>query len=83
MYTTTSKKQEGFTLKDSHSKCFITTNSTAELSPGAVNRGDVLRACFRHIQRSIRRDGLSLAIWILFDIVQSAFGENNMTVKSP
>ena len=30
----------------------------------------------------IRRDGLSLAMWQLFDIVQSAFGENiNMTVK--
>ena len=30
----------------------------------------------------IRRDGLSLAIWQLFDIVQSAFGENiNMIVK--
>ena len=30
----------------------------------------------------IPRDGLSLAMWQLFDIVQSAFGENiNMTVK--
>ena len=26
MYTTTSKQQEGFTFKDSHPKCFITTN---------------------------------------------------------
>ena len=26
MYTTTSKQQEGCTLKDSHPKCFITTN---------------------------------------------------------
>ena len=26
MYTTTSKQQEGCTFKDSHSKCFITTN---------------------------------------------------------
>ena len=41
MYTTTSKQQEGCTFKDSHPKCFITTNSTAKLSPGAVNRGDV------------------------------------------
>ena len=41
MYTTTSKQQEGYTFKDSHPKCFITTNSTAKLSPGAVNRGDV------------------------------------------
>ena len=29
MYTTTPKKQEGCTFKDSHPKCFITTNSTA------------------------------------------------------
>ena len=41
MYTTTSKQQEGYTFKDSHPKCFLTTNSTAKLSPGAVNRGDV------------------------------------------
>ena len=41
MYTTTSKQQEGFTSKYSHPKCFITTNSTAKLSRGAVNRGDV------------------------------------------
>ena len=26
MYTTTSKQQEGCTFKDSHTKCFITTN---------------------------------------------------------
>ena len=42
MYTTTSKQQEGCTCKDSHPKCFMTTNiSTAKLSPGTVNRGDV------------------------------------------
>ena len=41
MYTTTSKQQEGCTFKDSHPKCFKTTNSTSMLSPGAVNRGDV------------------------------------------
>ena len=61
MYTTTSKQQEGCMFKDSHPKCFITTNfdnSTAKLSPGAVNRGDVLTACFRDIQsqRSIRME---------------------------
>ena len=27
MYTTTSKQQEGCTFKDSHPKCFITTNN--------------------------------------------------------
>ena len=67
------------------------TNSTAKLSPGAVNRGDVLTTCFRDILKSkvnsngvcnyydfIRREGLSLAIW--FDIVE--FRENiHMTVK--
>ena len=37
MYTTTSKQQEGCTFEDSHPKCFITTNSTAKLSRGAVN----------------------------------------------
>ena len=59
MYTTTSKQQEGCTFKDSHPKCFITTNFDKfypKLSPGVVNRGDVLTACFRDIQkqRSIR-----------------------------
>ena len=68
MYTTTSKQQEGYTFKDSHSKCFITTNSTAKLSPGAVNRGDehVLRVSYKGQIRIhfviIRRNGLSLAI---------------------
>ena len=65
---------------------------TAKLSPGAVNRGDVLTVCFRDTKSKInsngvcnyydfiRREGLSLAIW--FDIVESAFGENiHMTVK--
>ena len=38
-YNTISKPQEGSTCKDSHAKCFITTNSTAKLklSLGAVN----------------------------------------------
>ena len=71
MYTTTSKQQEGCTFKDSHPKCFITTNfdkSTAKLSPGALNRGDVLTACFRDIQsqRSIRM--AFVIIMILFDV---------------
>ena len=43
------------------------TNSTAKLSPGAVNRGDVL-TCFRDIQsqRSIRM--AFVIIMILFDV---------------
>ena len=39
MDATTSKQQEGCTFKNSHPKCFITTNSIARLSPGAVNEG--------------------------------------------
>ena len=46
MYSTTSKPQEGSTCKDSLPKCFMTTNSTAKLSRGAVNRGGILRTCF-------------------------------------
>ena len=48
MYARTSKPQEGFTCKDSHAKCFETTNSTTKLYRGAMYRGEVLRACFRH-----------------------------------
>ena len=53
MYTTTSKQQEGCAFKDSHPKCFITTNFDKfhrEAFARAVNRGDVLTACFRDIQ---------------------------------
>ena len=42
MYTTTSKQQEGCTFKDSHPKCFITTNFDKfhrEAFARAVNRG--------------------------------------------
>ena len=46
MYSTTSKPQGGSTCKDSLPKCFMTVNSTAKLSRGAVNRGEVLRTCF-------------------------------------
>ena len=42
MYARTSKPQEGFTCKDSHAKCFKTTNSTAKLYRGAMYRGEVL-----------------------------------------
>ena len=72
MFTKTSKQQEGCTFKDSHPKCFITTNSTAVLSPG-VNRGDVhvLKVSYTKVNSNtvcnyfdfIRRNGLSLAIW--------------------
>ena len=68
MYTTTSKQQEGCMFKDSHPKCFITTNFDKfyrEAFARAMNRGDVLTACFRDIQsqRSIRMEFV-----ILFDV---------------
>ena len=70
MYTATSKQQEGCTFKDSHPKCFITTNFDKfhGFRQGAVNRGDVLTACFRDIQsqRSIRME--FVIIMILFDV---------------
>ena len=64
MYTTTSKQQEGCTFEDSHPKCFITTNSTAKLSRGAVN-AVMYMFWERHIQRSIRIQ--FVIILILFD----------------
>ena len=81
MYTTTSKQLEGCTFKDSHSKCSITTNSTAKLSPGVVNRGDVLTACFRDIQnqRSIRM--AFEIIMILFD-VKDYYGGRELPLKN-
>ena len=68
MYTTTSKQQEGCTFKDSHPKCFITTNFDKfhrEAFARGGERGDVLTAYFRDIQsqRSIRS-----IIMILFDM---------------
>ena len=71
MYTTTSKQQEGCTFKDSHPKCFITTNFDKfhrEAFPRGGDRGDVLTARFRDIQsqRSIRM--AFVIIMILFDV---------------
>ena len=71
MYTTTSKQQEGCTFKDSHPKCFITTNFDKfyrEAVAKTMNRGEVLTACFRdkQSQRSIRME--SVIIMILFDV---------------
>ena len=45
MYTTTSKRQHGSTCKISSPNCFIATDSTAKLWRGAMNRGEILRAC--------------------------------------
>ena len=96
-YTATSKQQEGCTFKDSHPKCFITTNFDKfhrEAFARGGERGDVLTACFRDIQsqRSIRMEFVrnyydfirreGLSLAIWFDIVESVFGENiHMTVK--
>ena len=71
MYTTTSKQQGGCTFRDSHPKCFITTNFDKfhrEAFARAMNRDDVLTACFRDIQsqRSIRM--AFVIIMILFDV---------------
>ena len=70
MYITTSK-QQGCMFKDSHPKCFITTNFATfprEAVAKGVNRGDVLTACSRDIQsqRSIRME--FVIIMILFDV---------------
>ena len=46
MHTTTSKQQEGSTCKDSYPKCFITTNFDKFHREGAINCGEILRACF-------------------------------------
>ena len=45
MYTTTSKQQEGCTFKDSHPKCFVTTNFD-KFHPEAFARGGESRWCF-------------------------------------
>ena len=44
MYARTPKPLEGFTCKNSHAKCFKTTNSTAKLYRGAMYRDELLRA---------------------------------------
>ena len=41
MYARTSKPQEGFTCKETDTKCFKTTNSTAKLYRGVLYRGKV------------------------------------------
>ena len=41
---------QGSTCKDSYAKRFKTIDSTENHSPGAMNRGEVLRACFRNFQ---------------------------------
>ena len=75
MYTTTSKQEEGCTFKDSHPKCFITTNFDKFHREAFARGGDVLTACFReklHVtkalqsQRSIRME--FVIIMILFDL---------------
>ena len=95
MYSTTSKKQEGCMFKDSHPQCFITTNFDKFPREAVAKGGEsrwCFDSVFPWYTKSkhnsngvcnyydfIRRDGLSLAMWQLFDIVQSAFGEIEIT----
>ena len=71
MYTTTSKQQEGCTFKDSHPKCFITTNFD-KFQREAFARCGESRWCFDSMfrdiqsQRSIRM--AFVIIMILFDV---------------
>ena len=74
MYTTTSKQQEGCTFKDSHPKCFITTDFD-KFHREAFARGGESRWCFDSMfpwytksktQRSIRM--AFVIIMILFDV---------------
>ena len=90
MYSTTSKQQEGCMFKDSHPKCFITTTFDKFPREAVAKGGEswwCFDSMFPWYTKSkvnsngvcnyydfIRRDGLSLAMWQLFDIVQSAFG---------
>ena len=48
MYTITSKPQEVSTCEDSYPKCFITTSFDKFHCEQAINRSEILRACFRH-----------------------------------
>ena len=52
MYTTTSKQQEGCTFKDSHPKCFITTNFD-KFHREAFARGGESRWCFDSMHVSV------------------------------
>ena len=69
MYTTTSKQQEGCTFKDSHPKCFITTNFD-KFHREAFARGGESRWCFDNMfpwyTKSIRM--AFVIIMILFDV---------------
>ena len=69
MYTTTSKQQEGCTFKDSHPKCFITTNFD-KFHRDAFARGGESRWCFDSMfpwyTKSIRM--AFVIIMILFDV---------------
>ena len=53
MYTTTSKQQEGSRCKDSHLKCFITTNFDKFHRERAVNRSVVFPLKCLNIDRTI------------------------------
>ena len=58
------------------------TNSTAKLSPWAVNRGEGLTACFRDMQsqRSIRMEFVTY-IMILFDVTDYRLLYGNCSIS--
>ena len=73
MYTTTSKQQEGCTFKDSHPKCFITTNFD-KFHCEAFARGGESRWCFDSMlpwyTKSIRMAFVlfKTRAWVLYQI---------------
>ena len=79
MYTTTPKQQEGCTCKDSHPKCFMTTNSTAKLSPGTVNRGDVhvLRESYAKVNSNTVRKYFDF----IFDVMDYRLPYGNCSIS--
>ena len=80
MYTTTSKQQEGCTFKDSHPKCFITTNFD-KFHREAFARGGESRWCsdsmFPWYTKSIRM--AFVIIMILFDVKANLYGSISLS----
>ena len=83
MYTTTSKQQEGCTFKDSHPKCFITTNFD-KFHCEAFARGGESRWCFDSMfpwcTKLIRM--ALVIIMILFDVKDYRFLYDSISLSS-
>ena len=87
VYTITSKQQEGCTFKDSHPKCFITTNFDKfyrEAFATGGERGDVLTACFCDIQsqRSIRMEFVIIMILLEVKDYRLLYGSISLSPHS-